>query len=48
LHNFPETSIQEIMANGFSRQQAVEELVKANGDVSKALCALLAKSFSFP
>ena len=43
---FPEASIRQITSNGFSREQAVRELRKANGDVNTALGALFAQSLS--
>ena len=45
---FPESDITKLTSQGFSRQQAVEELTKANGNVDQALVALLAKSFKLP
>jgi DNA damage-inducible protein 1 len=43
-----EAAIQEIVKSGFSRSQAIQELKNFNGDVQKALAALVAKSLQFP
>ncbi|UJR34068.1 hypothetical protein I4U23_021478 [Adineta vaga] len=45
---FPEQSINELTKKGFTREQAIEELRSTNGDVMKALVALMAKSLSKP
>ncbi|CAF0964583.1 unnamed protein product [Adineta steineri] len=45
---FPEKSITEITKKGFTREQAIEELKLANGDVMKALVSLMAKSLAKP
>ena len=42
---FPEFSIRQITDNGFSREQAVEELRNSGGNVDEALASLLAKFF---
>ena len=47
-NKFPEADIKAITSNGFSRQQAIEELTKANGNAELALVALFAKSFQMP
>ena len=41
---FPEDSISQIVANGFTREQAIQELHKFNGDPLLALSSLLTKS----
>ena len=43
-----EQDILTITGNGFTREQAIEELTKANGDLDSALVALVAKSFKMP
>ena len=43
-----EQDILTITGNGFTREQAIEELTKANGDLDAALVALVAKSFKMP
>jgi len=45
---FSEESIKHITKSGFSREQAVEELKLTNGDATKALVSLMAKSLSVP
>ncbi|CAF0932685.1 unnamed protein product [Adineta steineri] len=45
---FPEKSITEITKKGFTREQAIEELKLANGDIMKALVSLMAKSLAKP
>jgi hypothetical protein len=45
---FPEKSVSEITKKGFTREQAIAELQTTNGDVTKALVALMAKSLSKP
>lgn len=42
-----EENIRKIMNSGFTREQAVQELRRCNGDVEVALTALLAKSLQF-
>lgn len=42
-----ETAVQEIMASGFTREQAVAELRQCGGDMAKALGRLIAHSFKF-
>lgn len=42
-----ETAVQEIMASGFTREQAVAELRQCGGDMAKALGRLIARSFKF-
>lgn len=44
---FPESVVKQLMGHGFSRQQCVEELRTAAGDVDQALASLFSKSFSF-
>ena len=44
----PETSIQRIVDLGFTRDQAILELQRTNGNVDVASAALIAKSLSFP
>ena len=46
--NFPEASIQKIVDLGFTRDQAVLELQRTNGNVDMASAALIARSFSMP
>ena len=46
--SLPEADILTLISQGFSRQQATDELTKANGNVDQALAALLAKAFTFP
>lgn len=43
---FPEADILQLTKKGYSRDQAINELTNANGDVNKALMALIVKSFS--
>jgi DNA damage-inducible protein 1 len=43
---FPEEAILQITSMGFSRQEAVRELSRTNGNVQLALAALLARSLS--
>lgn len=45
---FPEDTIKHITKSGFTREQAVEELRLTNGDATKALVSLMAKSLSMP
>ncbi len=45
---FPEKSIKEITKKGFTREQAIEELKLTNGDATKALVTLIAKSLGKP
>lgn len=45
---FPEDSIRQITKSGFTREQAIDELRSTNGDATKALVALMAKSLSMP
>jgi len=44
---FREEDIRSIMAAGFSRQQAVEELHRTQGNLELALGSLLARSLKF-
>ncbi len=46
--SFSEDSIKHITKSGFTREQAIEELKITNGDPTKALVALMAKSLSMP
>lgn len=46
--DYPEEVIQRLMNNGFSRQEVIQELAAANGNVDQALAALFAKSFQLP
>lgn len=41
---FPEEDIQQITSMGFPRGEAVQELMRTNGNVQLALTALLARS----
>ena len=45
--SLPEADILKLTSEGFSRQQAIDELTKANGNVDQALAALFAKSTTF-
>ena len=45
--NGEEERIQKIMEAGFSREQAIQELHRCNGNVELALASLLAKSIRF-
>jgi len=45
---FSEDSIKHITKSGFTRDQAIEELRLTNGDATKALISLMAKSLSMP
>jgi len=45
---FSEDSIKHITKGGFTRDQAIEELKLTNGDATKALISLMAKSLSMP
>jgi len=44
---FREDDIHNIIAAGFSRQQAIEELHRTHGNVQLALASLLARSLKF-
>lgn len=44
---FTETDVQEIVQNGFTRDKAIGELRKANGNKTQALASLFAKSLKF-
>lgn len=44
---FSETDVEEIVALGFTREQAVVELRRFNGDKTQATVALFAKSLKF-
>ncbi|BET00171.1 inducible protein [Nesidiocoris tenuis] len=44
---FTETEVKEIVAFGFSREQAISELRRFNGDKKSATAALFAKSLKF-
>jgi len=44
---FSEVDVQKITELGFSREQAVDELTKYNGDITQAMAALFAKSLKF-
>ena len=46
--SFPEASIQRIVELGFTRDQAILELQRANGNVDVAATALLARSLKLP
>ncbi|XP_068753466.1 protein DDI1 homolog 2-like [Montipora capricornis] len=46
--NIPEASIQKIVDLGFTRDQAILELQRTNGNVDIASAALIARSLSFP
>ena len=46
--NIPEASIQKIVDLGFTRDQAILELQRTNGNVDVASAALIARSLSFP
>ena len=42
-----EAAVQEIMASGFTREEAIAELRQASGDMALALARLIARSFKF-
>lgn len=46
LPSFPEATIVQITRMGFTREQAIQGLTKANGDVNNALSFLFAQSLS--
>lgn len=46
--SFPEETIREITKNGFTREQAIDELKSTSGDAKKALVSLMAKSLAMP
>ncbi|UJR13301.1 hypothetical protein I4U23_000319 [Adineta vaga] len=46
--SFSEDAIKHITKGGFTREQALEELKVTNGDPTKALVSLMAKSLSMP
>ena len=46
--SFPEEKIQQITKMGFSREEAVQELTRCNGDANVAAASLLAKSLKVP
>lgn len=46
--SYSEDSIKHITKSGFSREQAIEELRLTNGDPTKALISLMAKSLAMP
>ena len=46
--SFPEASIQRIVELGFTRDQAILELQRTNGNVDVAAAALLARSLKLP
>lgn len=46
--SFPEASIQRIVEMGFTREQAISELQKKNGNVDVAAAALIARSLKLP
>lgn len=43
---YSEAAVQQVVAAGFTREEAVEELSRSGGDPQKALVSLLAKSFA--
>ena len=45
---FPEEKIQQIVQMGFSREDAISELRRCNGDVTLASASLLARSIKLP
>lgn len=45
--NFTEQDVNELMKNGFQRARVIEELRHFNGDKTKALATLFAKSLVF-
>ncbi|CAF0895114.1 unnamed protein product [Rotaria sordida] len=45
---FPEKDIKELTKKGFTREEAIEELKLTNGDVTRALVTLMAKSLGGP
>ena len=46
--SFPEASIQRIVEMGFTREEAILELQRKNGNVDVAAAALLARSLKLP
>ena len=46
--NYPEADVKKLMDYGFTRQQVIDELTRAGGNVDQALAALFAKSFQMP
>ena len=46
--SFPEASIQRIVEMGFTREEAILELQRKNGDVDVAAAALIARSLKLP
>lgn len=46
--NVTEDNIQLIIKMGFTREEAIQELRKCNGDVNLAAASLLAKSLKVP
>ena len=46
--DYPDEVIQRLTSHGFSRQEVLQELAAANGNVDQALAALFAKSFQLP
>jgi len=46
--SFSEDTIKHITKSGFTRDQAIEELRLTNGDATKALVSLMAKSLAMP
>ena len=47
-HNFPEADVKRLTDYGFSLNQVITELTKAQGNVDQALAALFAQSFQVP
>lgn len=45
--NFTEQDVNELMKNGFQRAHVIKELRHFNGDKTKALATLFAKSFHY-
>jgi hypothetical protein len=45
--NFPESTIAELTGMGFERDKVIAELRNFNGDKTKAMAALFAKSLKF-
>jgi len=47
-HNFPPADVAKLQGYGFSLEQVVAELTKAQGNVDQALASLFAQSFQVP
>ena len=45
---FPESDVKKLVDMGYSRDQVLAELRNNNGDVNKAMMALIAKALAMP